>query len=75
MEYLDGVVLDDELDKLDQLPVDRSVDIFLQCCDALEHAHNKGIVHKDLKPSNIVLLREHDREDSVRIVDLVLRHS
>ncbi len=69
MEYLEGVVLDDELDKLDQLPVDRSVDIFLQCCDALDHAHNKGIVHKDLKPSNIVLLREHDRDDSVRIVD------
>jgi len=69
MEFLEGPTLDDELKKCKRMSVQRSIDLFLQCCDALEHAHGKGIVHRDLKPSNIVLAKDQHDRDSVRIVD------
>ncbi len=42
------------------LPVDRSLRILQQLCAALAHAHERGVVHLDLKPENIIVL-EHDR--------------
>jgi serine/threonine-protein kinase len=42
------------------LPVDRSLRIVQQLCAALAHAHERGVVHLDLKPENIIVL-EHDR--------------
>lgn len=69
MELLQGASLDVVLREETCLPVARSMRIFLQCCDALEHAHAHGIVHKDLKPSNIVLSSERSGTESVRIVD------
>lgn len=69
MDYLQGIGLDDVLRADGRVPVERALNIFIQCCDALDHAHSKGVVHRDLKPSNIVLVTEPDHSESIRIVD------
>jgi serine/threonine protein kinase len=47
------------------LPVDQVVQIIYKCAKALHYAHSRGVVHRDVKPSNILLTQEGD----VRIVD------
>jgi serine/threonine protein kinase len=69
MEFLEGTSLDILLDKVETLSVERAVDIFLQCCDALEHAHSHGIIHRDLKPSNVVLINQRGSSDFIKLVD------
>jgi Tol biopolymer transport system component len=54
MEYLDGVTLSDRLAK-GPLPVAEAVKIGVEVADALDKAHQSGVVHRDLKPGNIML--------------------
>ena len=42
------------------LPVDRVVSIMLKCAIALDYAHNKGVIHRDIKPKNIMLTQENE---------------
>jgi eukaryotic-like serine/threonine-protein kinase len=57
---IDGVALDDLLRREGRLPIERTVAIALDVCAALSEAHAQGVIHRDLKPGN-VLLREGDR--------------
>ena len=57
MEFVNGPSLKDELKKRDRLPVHEVRRIGLQILDALEFAHNEGVVHRDIKPGNILLRR------------------
>jgi len=54
MEYLSGPTLRDELAQSGRLSLDRVVEIMTPVCDALQLAHDRGVVHRDLKPANIV---------------------
>lgn len=58
MEYIDGISLNDYLDKKRKLSWRDAVHFADQILMALEHAHEKGIVHRDVKPQNIMLLRD-----------------
>ena len=58
MEYIDGISLNDYLVKKRKLPWRDAVHFADQILMALEHAHEKGIVHRDVKPQNIMLLRD-----------------
>ncbi|HEY9870795.1 MAG TPA: serine/threonine-protein kinase, partial [Candidatus Obscuribacterales bacterium] len=69
MDYLEGTSLSDVLEKEISLPLDRALPIFLQICDALDHAHKHGVVHRDMKPSNVMLLTNGPHPDFVKIVD------
>lgn len=51
MEYVAGR----PLSELIPLPLDRAVEIAVQVCDALAYAHRQGVVHRDVKPQNILL--------------------
>lgn len=64
LEFLEGVSLADILDERaaksedgrGKMTLEEALPIFLAVCDGLEHAHEKGIVHRDMKPSNIMLV-------------------
>jgi serine/threonine protein kinase len=45
----------DGLRRGEKLPVRARLELFLQVCDAVEHAHQKGVIHRDLKPANILV--------------------
>jgi eukaryotic-like serine/threonine-protein kinase len=55
MEYVDGRSLADELGEEAQLDAPRVVDLGVQVCAGLEHAHAAGLVHRDIKPGNLLL--------------------
>jgi serine/threonine-protein kinase len=57
MEYLKGRSLREEIDSSGAIPLERSAAIMFQVCDALAYAHDKGIVHRDIKPDNIMALQ------------------
>jgi eukaryotic-like serine/threonine-protein kinase len=57
---IDGQALDALLEREGSLPIVRAVAIVLDVCEALRQAHAQGVIHRDLKPGN-VLLREGDR--------------
>lgn len=69
MDYIEGHTLATAIEKDGQLGVTRATRIFLQVCDALQHAHKLGVVHRDLKPGNIMLVCHDDNEDFVKVVD------
>ncbi len=57
MPYIDGETLRDRLDRERQLPVDEALGIATAVANALQTAHDKGVVHRDIKPANILLSR------------------
>ncbi|MFN8555360.1 MAG: serine/threonine-protein kinase [Candidatus Obscuribacterales bacterium] len=69
MEYLEGQDLSDWLTKNGDMDVERALDIFIQACSGLASAHAKGVIHRDLKPGNLFLMKEDDGSDLVKIVD------
>jgi serine/threonine protein kinase len=69
MECLNGTSLADEIKRCKQLSVERVVHIFTQACDALDHAHKQGVIHRDLKPGNFMLINFNDDPDFVKVVD------
>lgn len=69
MELLEGEDLANVLEREGHVSLGRAADILLQCCKALEAAHAKGIVHRDMKPENIFLTVRDGRPDFVKIVD------
>src|SRR5260370_8093018 len=69
MEFVEGEPLTDMLAREASLPTPRAAAIFLQLADALQAAHDLGIVHRDLNPDNIMLARARDASDAVQVVD------
>jgi len=55
MEYVDGTTVKSLLKKKGRLEVDKALDIVLQAAKALEYAHENAIVHRDIKPDNLML--------------------
>ena len=71
MEFIDGRTLADEMSRPGRacFPLERLDRILGQVCGALQEAHDKGIVHCDLKPSNIFLTRRAGEDDFVKVLD------
>jgi eukaryotic-like serine/threonine-protein kinase len=68
MEFLEGEPLSELIMRDAPLPVERSLAIVKQVASALGAAHDKGIVHRDVKPENVYLVRRGDL-DFVKVVD------
>jgi tetratricopeptide (TPR) repeat protein len=68
MDYLDGISLAEMIGQYHRLTVDTAVEIFFQACCALAHAHEKGIIHRDFKSSNLMICNQDSRM-VVKVVD------
>lgn len=58
MEYIDGITLKDFMRSQKALPYSIASKITMQILSALQHAHERGIIHRDIKPQNIMLLSD-----------------
>lgn len=58
MEYIDGITLKEYIDQQKDIPWKEAVHFTVQILRALQHAHDKGIIHRDIKPQNIILLAD-----------------
>ena len=68
MEFLEGKSLEDLIEKDGAVELHRALNIVNQITYALEAAHALGVIHRDLKPDNIMLLERPGRRDIVRMV-------
>jgi serine/threonine protein kinase len=71
MEYVDGTDLAEVLEKTGPLPVDVGIMIAIQVCSALDYAHMRGLVHRDIKPGNIMIKRNGE----VKLMDFGIAHT
>ncbi len=60
MEFVDGLELKEALDVTGALDPRLATQIVIQVCGALQYAHERGIIHRDVKPGNIMLSRKGD---------------
>lgn len=72
MEYLDGTDLAASMDQQQPVPLERSLDILLGICSALQATHEAGIIHRDLKPQNVFLIDRKGNRDFVKLLDFGL---
>ncbi|MFB0566530.1 MAG: protein kinase [Candidatus Aminicenantaceae bacterium] len=71
MEYVPGEDLKSTIRRVGQLSVGKSISIAKQVCEGLAEAHQLGVIHRDLKPQNIMI----DREGNTRIMDFGIARS
>lgn len=68
MEYVEGRTLYDDLSKGKIFSEEEAIDIILQLVSALGHAHSQGLIHRDVKPKNIMI----NKENVVKLADMGL---
>ncbi|MES2923183.1 MAG: serine/threonine-protein kinase [Verrucomicrobiota bacterium] len=67
MELVDGEKITDYCDRK-HLGLRQRLELFILVCEAIQHAHQKGVIHRDIKPSN-VLVREDDGRAAPKVID------
>jgi serine/threonine-protein kinase len=72
MEYLRGISVEDLVRRDGPMPVERLVHVLRHACGSLEEAHARGWVHRDVKPSNLMLCVRGGEHDVVKLVDFGL---
>src|SRR5574339_160741 len=67
MELVRGIKITEYCDE-NQLPMRERLNLFILVCQAIQHAHQKGIIHRDIKPSN-VMVTLHDGTPVPKVID------
>src|SRR5690625_4367638 len=65
MEYVDGLTLKEYIQQNSPIAVEEALEIMKQLTDAISHAHANGLIHRDIKPQNVLV----DRYGNVKITD------
>lgn len=65
MEYVDGPSLNEFCNEKTLLPIEKVVKAIFHCAKALDYAHKKGVIHRDIKPGNIII----SAKDEAKITD------
>lgn len=69
MDFIEGISLGELIASDGKVDPMRALFIFVQTANALQHAHERNVIHRDLKPNNIMLIPNTDAGESVKIVD------
>jgi eukaryotic-like serine/threonine-protein kinase len=67
MELVDGERITDFCNRK-RLPLRKRLELFILVCEAIQHAHQKGVIHRDIKPSNVIV-SEHDGRVVPKVID------
>src|SRR6266446_1950002 len=68
MELVRGIKITDYCDQKSLTTLAR-LDLFIQVCEAVQHAHQKGIIHRDIKPSNILVTTSTEGKPLPKVID------
>lgn len=69
IEWIDGITLADYIERHGCLSVEAAREIFIQILDGLSHAHKRNVIHRDIKPKNIMLSRTTSGAWTVKLID------
>ena len=72
MEFIDGITLQQLIDDFGAQPPARVIHLLLQICGSLREAHLSGLIHRDVKPANILLTSEAGVTDWIKVLDFGL---
>ncbi|MCA9038680.1 MAG: serine/threonine protein kinase, partial [Planctomycetaceae bacterium] len=72
MEYIDGLTLDELSRSYSTIPDGRVLNLLLQACGSLAEAHSYGLVHRDIKPQNIMVSEGAGYGDRITVLDFGL---
>ncbi|HEY6006502.1 MAG TPA: serine/threonine-protein kinase [Anaeromyxobacter sp.] len=75
MEALDGRSLGAVIRQDGPFSVGRTLDLLEQICRALAAAHSSGVVHRDVKPDNVLLVRREDGSELAKVIDFGISHN
>jgi serine/threonine protein kinase len=69
MEYVDGSTLKELVDEAGGIETSEALPLFLQVCQGLAHAHREGIFHRDVKCSNIMIGKNRNDQNILKVID------
>src|SRR5579885_3274351 len=70
MEFVEGESLQKIIARQDPIPLALKLRIISQCCQGLDHAHKHGVIHRDVKPANILV----KNDGTAKVVDFGIAH-
>lgn len=74
MEYLEGETLRTHLDRVGPLDLERVLKLLVRIAAAIEAGHRRGVIHRDIKPGNVMLTQSDDGRERVKVLDFGIAH-